>query len=317
MNSFKFSSDNKRYHTWNHYLKSTFHSKVFKVPLDGGFTCPNRDGKISTGGCTFCSERGSGDFVFESTSLLEQYHQGKSMMEKKWPNAKTIPYFQSYTNTYGSLDKIKKCIDPFLLLDEVVAIAIGTRPDCLEDEKLNYLHECSLKKELWIELGLQSIHDSTTDLLNRGHSFAALKECVERIKKTSCKVCLHIINGLPHETFEMMIETIKVVNDLQVDAVKIHMLHIIQGTPMAIQFQKNPFPLLSREEYIRLVCEQLKWLNQNIIIQRLTGDAKKEDLIAPLWTLKKTITINEIDKLMAKNNWIQGQFVSLPSLAEE
>ncbi len=306
MNSFQFSNDNKRYHTWNYYLRNRFSSKVFKVPLDGGFSCPNRDGTCGWGGCTFCSERGSGDFIYQSTSLLEQYRKGKEMMERKWPNALTIPYFQSYSNTYGPLEKIKDCILPFMDLDEVVAISIGTRADCLEDEKLSFLNECASKKEIWIELGLQSIHDKTAQRINRGHSFEVLKDCVERIKKTNCKVCLHIINGLPDETDEMMIETAKAVNALKVDAVKIHMLHIIKGTTLAHEYNHHPFPILSQEKYTHLVCEQLKELDPSIIIQRLTGDASKEDLIIPLWTLKKTIVLNEIDKQMAKNNWTQG-----------
>ncbi len=306
MENFKFSNDNKRYHTWNYYLRNRFGSKVFKVPLDGGFTCPNRDGTKGFGGCTFCSERGSGDFIFQSTSLLEQYHKGKEMMNQKWPSAQVIPYFQSYTNTYGTLEKIKNCLAPFVELDEVVAIAIGTRADCLEDDKLVFLDECANKKEIWIELGLQSIHPTTAQRINRGHSFEVLKDCVERIKKTKCKVCLHLINGLPNETAQMMLETAKVVNDLKPDAVKIHMLHLIQNTTMGKEYLENPFPILNRDEYVKIVCEQLKLLDSSIIIQRLTGDAKKEDLIAPLWTLKKTIVLNEIDKLMAKNNWFQG-----------
>ncbi|MFV0380162.1 MAG: TIGR01212 family radical SAM protein [Anaerorhabdus sp.] len=306
MNNFKFSNDNKRYHTWNYYLRNRYNSKVYKVPLDGGFTCPNRDGSVSYGGCSFCSERGSGDFVFESQSIIEQYLNGKEVMMKKWPNAKVIPYFQSYSNTYGSLDKIKSCIDPFLKLDEVVAISIGTRPDCLEDFKLNYLDKCSKEKDIWIELGLQSANDNTTSKLNRGHDFNCLKECIERIKKTNCKICIHIINGLPNENKQDMIDTAKKVNDLNIDAIKIHMLHIIKNTALANEYLLNPFKIITREEYVDIVCEQLKVLNPNIVIQRLTGDANKDDLITPKWTIKKTIVLNEIDKTMSKNNWFQG-----------
>ncbi|MFV0479679.1 MAG: TIGR01212 family radical SAM protein [Anaerorhabdus sp.] len=310
MNTFQYTNDNKRYHTWNYYLRNHFGSKVFKVPLDAGFTCPNRDGHCGTGGCTFCSERGSGDFIFKSSSLLEQYNQGKLMMEKKWPDAKTIPYFQSYTNTYGTLDKIEQCLSPFLDHAEVVAIAIGTRADCLEDEKLEFLNKCSDKKEIWIELGLQSVHDETAKKINRGHDFSVLKDCVQRIQSTNCKICLHIINGLPGESADMMLETIKKVNELKVDAVKIHMLHLINGSTLTQQYLAVPFPILSQEEYVDIVCKQLQLLHPSIIVQRLTGDAKKEDLIAPLWTIKKTITINEIDKQMARKNWTQGMLVT-------
>ncbi len=308
MEKFKFSNDNKRYHTWNYYLRQRFQSKVFKVPLDAGFSCPNRDGTCGTGGCTFCSDSGSGEFIYKSPSLLAQYQQGKALMEKKWPNSKTIPYFQSFTNTYGSLEKIKSCLLPFLDMDEVVGIAIGTRADCLEPEKLLFLNECAQKKEIWIELGLQSIHDETATLINRGHPFSVLEDAVKRIKSTNCKVCVHIINGLPYETEKMMIETVQMLNSLQIDAIKIHMLHLIQGSQLTKDYQENPFPLLSREKYVDIVCKQLQHLNPQIVIQRLTGDAKKEDLVAPLWTLKKTIVLNEIDKKMAKENLLQGGY---------
>ncbi|MEG0177722.1 TIGR01212 family radical SAM protein [Anaerorhabdus sp.] len=307
MNSFIYSDDNKRYYTWNYYLRHRFNSKVYKVTLNAGFTCPNRDGTKGIGGCTFCNELGSGNYTQPSSvDLLNQYNMGKVVMEKKWPNSLTIPYFQSYTNTYGTLDRIKECIEPFLSLDEVVAVAIGTRADCLEQEKLNYLNECSKKKEIWLEIGLQSKYDITANSINRGHSYAEFEDCIKRIKQTNCKICVHIINGLPNETKQMMIETAKVCNNLNVDAVKIHMLHITKNTALARSYLVNPFPILTLEEYIDIVVEQLKVLNSKIIIQRLTGDAIKEELIAPFWTLNKTVVLNEIDKKMARENVIQG-----------
>lgn len=307
MNSFIFSDDNKRYHTWNYYLRHQFNSKVYKVALNAGFTCPNRDGSKGVGGCTFCNDVGSGNFTQPSSmDLLHQYEQGKQVMEKKWPNSKTIPYFQSYTNTYGSLARIKECFQPFLELDEVVAIAIGTRADCLEQEKLDFLNECAKKKEIWIEIGLQSRYDLTAKKINRGHNFDEFEDCIKRIKKTNCKVCVHIINGLPDEKKEMMIETAKVCNDLNVDAVKIHMLHITKNTQLARSFEAFPFHVLTLDEYVDIVCEQLQVLNPSIIIQRLTGDAIKEELITPTWTLKKTIVLNEIDKKMAREHLTQG-----------
>ncbi|MEG0170208.1 TIGR01212 family radical SAM protein [Anaerorhabdus sp.] len=307
MNSFLFSDDNKRYHTWNYYLRHKFNSKVVKVALNAGFTCPNRDGKKGFGGCTFCNDVGSGNFTQPSSmDLLDQYHAGREVMEKKWPNSLTIPYFQSYTNTYGSLKRIKECLQPFLTLDEVVAIAIGTRADCLEQEKLDYLNECCKTKEIWIEIGLQSKYDSTAKAINRGHNFDEFVDCINRIKKTNCKVCVHLINGLPGETKEMMIETAKACNALDIDAVKIHMLHITKNTQLFRSYEKLPFHILTRDEYVDIVCDQLKELKPTIIIQRLTGDAIKEELIEPAWTLKKTIVLNEIDKKMARENITQG-----------
>ncbi|MEA4873838.1 TIGR01212 family radical SAM protein [Anaerorhabdus sp.] len=307
MNLFKFSDDNKRYHTWNYYLRHRFNSKVYKVPLNAGFTCPNRDGTCGIGGCTFCNAVGSGNFTQPSSmDLLSQYYEGKKMMENKWPNSKTIAYFQSYTNTYGTLKRVKECLEPFMSLDEVVGIALGTRADCLPQTILDYLHSCSTKKEIWIELGLQSIFDTTAQRINRGHTFDVFKDAVKRIKKTNCKICVHVINGLPNENKEMMIDTIKALNELNIDAVKIHMLHITTHTKLEEEFNKEPFHILTLDEYVDIVCDQLQYLDPKIIIQRLTGDAIKEELVTPLWTLNKTVVLNEIDKKMARYNLYQG-----------
>ncbi len=304
-NPFIYSDDNKRYHTWNYYLKHRFLSKVYKVPLNAGFTCPNRDGLKSTGGCTFCSAAGSGEFAGKTgEDLLLQYKNGKIMMEKKWPNSLTIPYLQSYTNTYGPLSKVKEAIEPFLNIDEVVAISIATRADCLSDECIEYLNHCSNKKEIWIELGLQSIHEETALLTNRGHTYQEFLNTIKKLENTSIKICVHIMNGLPNETPIMMIETVKALATLPIHAVKIHMLHVIKNTKLAESF---PFQLLSQDEYVELVIKQLELLPKNIIIQRLTGDGVLDDLIAPIWTTKKTITLNEIDKKMALYNTWHGK----------
>lgn len=308
MKSFIYSDDNKRYHTWNYYLRHRFNSKVVKIPLDAGFTCPNRDGLCGVGGCTFCNAQGSGNFTQPSSiDLLTQYNEGKTMMANKWPVDKTIAYFQAYTNTYGTLTRIKECLTPFMELDEVVGIALGTRADCLEQPILDYLDECAKQKEIWIELGLQSIYDDTAIRINRGHTFKVFKDTVARIKKTNCKLCVHIINGLPHETKEMMIETVKAVNELGIDAIKIHMLHITENTRLQQEYQENPFHLLTLDEYVSIVCEQLTYLDPTVVLQRLTGDAIKEELIVPTWTLNKTNVLNSIDKKMASEDCIQGQ----------
>lgn len=307
INPFPYSDDNKRYHTFNYYLKHRFHEKVFKVPLNAGFTCPNRDGKCGIGGCTFCSALGSGDYAGNvKDDLMTQFDQGFQMMAHKWPQGKAMAYFQAYTNTYGPLSKIKQCVDPFMEKEDVLAIAIATRADCLEDEVIEYLDECAKKKEIWLEIGLQSIYNETADRIHRGHTFECFLDAIHRIAPTHIKICVHLMNSLPYETKEMMIESAKVVGQLPIHAVKIHMLHLIKNTKMAQEYEKDPFPLLSMEEYVEVVVEQLQVLPKHIIIQRLTGDGVMEDLIAPLWTLKKVCVLNEIDKYMAKNDLIQG-----------
>lgn len=306
INQFPYSDDNKRYHTFNYYLKTKFHTKVAKIPLDGGFSCPNRDGAKAYGGCIFCSARGSGEFTIKEPNIAHQYEMNTKLVENKWPHAKHIAYFQSYTNTYGSLEKIKEMVQPFINNDKVVAIAIATRADCLEDEKIEFLNSLTDKKEIWIELGLQSSNDNTANLINRAHDFACFKDCLERLAPTNIKTCIHIINGLPSETRKEMIQTIKDIQHLPFEAIKIHMLSITNDAPIKRSYLKNPFPLLTLEEYVSIVVEQLRYLKPEIIVQRLTGDPLKEELIAPMWLLKKTIVLNEIDKLMAKNNYYQG-----------
>lgn len=305
-NPFIYSDDNKRYHTFHYYLKHTYHSKVFKVPLNGGFTCPNRDGSKGIGGCSFCSALGSGDSVIQSEDLMEQFEKGRIIMQRKWPNGKAMAYFQAYTNTYGPLEKIKNCLDPFMQREDVVALCIATRADCLEDETIQYLDSLCERKDIWVEVGLQTIHDSTAKAMNRGHDVACFYDAIQRLSKTRCKICVHIINGLPYETKEMMLETAKAVAKLPVHAIKIHMLHLLNNTQLAKEYEKKPFPILTRDEYVEIVCEQLTYLPQEMIIERLTGDGLAHDLIAPIWTIKKVCVLNEIDKYMASHNLMQG-----------
>ncbi len=303
-NPFPFSIDNKRYHTWNYYLLQRFKSKVAKIPLNAGFSCPNRDGTKGIGGCTFCSAAGSGEFAGKSSEdLLIQYQNGRKLMEHKWPGALTIPYFQAFTNTYGPLEKIQACLVPFLDRPEVVAIALATRADCLFEECLEYLCTCAEKKEIWIELGLQSIFDETARHIHRGHTYEEFKKTVLRLSTTPLKICVHLINGLPQETAEMMIESARTVGHLPIHAMKIHMLHLIQGTKMA----EESFPLLTQEQYVDIVVRQLEVIPASIILQRLTGDGAPETLIGPQWIRKKTIVLNEIDKAMVARNTWQGK----------
>lgn len=307
-NPFPYSDDNKRYYTWNTYLKHTYHEKVFKVALNADFSCPNRDGVCGVGGCTFCGSLGSGECAGDKQDdLMTQFEKGITSMRQKWPTGSAMAYFQAYTNTYAPLSVLKKTFDPFLKRDDVIALCIATRADCLEDDKIAYLHEQSKNKDIWIELGLQTIHDATAKQLNRGHTYAQFVDCVERLSKTNLKICVHLINGLPNETTKMMIDSAKALSNLSIHAVKIHMLHLMKHTVLGNEYQKHPFPLLTREQYVDLVISQLEVLPMNIIIQRLTGDGIQKDLIAPEWTKKKVIVLNEIDKEMKRRNTWQGR----------
>ena len=313
MNLFKYSDDNKRYHTFNYYLKNKYQSKVAKVSLNAGFTCPNRDGTKGTGGCIFCSSTGSGDFAGNIQDSLEiQFSNVSLLLQNKWPNCKYIAYFQANTNTYGPLKKIKACIEPFINKKNVVAISIATRPDCLETDVLNYLAEVNNRCDLWVELGLQTIHDQTGELINRGHNYQDFLDGLNKLRKLKINVCVHIINGLPGETYEMMLETSKAVGQLDIQALKIHMLYVIEKTKLHQLYLQQPFKILSRDEYIDLVVKQLSYIPENIVIERLTGDGNISDLVAPLWSIRKVTILNDIDKLMVAKDYYQGCKIKKP-----
>lgn len=306
-NNFKYSFNEKRYRTFNYYLKSKYNCKVAKVVLDAGFTCPNRDGKKSFGGCIYCSDKGSGDSnVSLGEDLLRQYEENKKVMNQKWPNDLYIPYFQSFSNTYGPLSKIKAMLEPFLYKDEVCEISIATRCDCLPDEIIEYFDSISNIKPIWLELGLQTSNDETGKFINRQYDFSDFKDALNRLSKTNIKVCVHVLNGLPHETKDDMLKTIMDIKDLKFDAIKIHMLHIIKNTTLADIYEKQPFEILTRDDYIDLVVKQLELLKPEVVVERLTGDPIKENLIAPDWILNKTTILNDIDKLMRKLDTYQG-----------
>lgn len=308
-NPFINSNDNKRYYTMNYYLKNKYNTKVAKVPLNAGFTCPNRDGTKGVGGCTFCSSKGSGDSILSFTDdLKSQYKVGLERMRNKWPDCKGIAYFQAYSNTYASLEELKGIYDPFVDDEDVVGIAIATRADCLDDEKIEYFNSIANKKEIWLELGLQSIHEHTMDMCNRGHTTKEVIDILLKLKDTNIKSCIHIMNSLPYESKKDMMKTAYWLAKYHPDAIKIHMLHIIKDTKMADQFEKEKFQLMSLEEYVDIVVSQLEVLPENIIIERVTGDGIVSDLIEPTWAIKKTIVINEIDKLMVKRNTWQGKY---------
>ncbi|MDD8049445.1 MAG: TIGR01212 family radical SAM protein [Thomasclavelia sp.] len=312
-NPFKYSLDNKRYHTFNYYLKSTYHNKVAKIALNADFTCPNRDGSKGLGGCIFCSNSGSGDYAGnKNQSIIEQYEEGKKLINKKWKNCKYIPYFQANTNTYGPLKKIQSMIEPFINSDEVVAISLATRSDSITDETINYLKEVNKVKTIWIELGLQTIFNKTSNYINRCETFEDFKKTLLKLNKANLKVCVHIINGLPFETEDMMIQTAKEVGKLNIQALKIHMLYVVKNTKLEQIYNNNEFEMLSREKYIEIASKQLEYIPGNVVIERLTGDGKLDDLIAPLWSIKKVTILNDIDKYMKLHNIYQGDKIKEP-----
>ena len=302
---FKYTLDNKRYHTLNYHYKNKYGKKTFKVSLNGNFSCPNKekDGH----GCIFCSRLGSGDFAGnKNDDLITQFNKVKKIMEQKWPNSYYIGYFQANTNTYAPLNELKEKYETILNLPNVIGLNVATRSDAINKSCYDYLEELNKKTNLTIELGLQSIHEKTLKFINRGHDLANFKKTVKELQKRNIEVVVHIINGLPGETKEDMIETVKYLNKLKINGLKIHMLHIIKNTDLADYYEKHPFHILTEEEYIDIVISQLEYLDPKIVIHRITGDPKKEDLIAPTWLLKKFCVLNDIDKEMVKRNTYQG-----------
>lgn len=306
-NNFEYSNDNKRYHTWNYHLNRKFGTKVFKVALNAGFTCPNIDGSKGFGGCSYCSDSGSGDFAGNpAQSILEQFEEVKMRMHKKWKTAKYIPYFQAHTNTYAPVDVLKERFEPVLTQENVVGISIATRADALPDDVLDYLSELNKRTYLIVELGLQTIYDSTGEHINRCHTYQEFLDGYNKLKERNINVCVHIIDGLPNETKEMMLETARQVAKLKPHCVKLHLLHILKNTRIAKEYERGEFQTLTLEEYVDIICSQLELFPKETVIQRLTGDGGRDSLIAPLWSLKKFVVLNEIDKEMLRRNSYQG-----------
>lgn len=306
-NTFIYSNTNKRYHTYSYYLKQKYNSKVFKVSLNGGFTCPNRDGSKSIEGCIFCSDEGSGEFAGNiNDSLLVQFDNQTKIMHKKWPIAKYIAYFQAYTNTYAPLDYLKECFEPFVKKENTVGISIATRPDCLSLATLDYLEDLNKRINLYVELGLQTIHDKTGVFINRQYTTNDFINAVNQLHKRNIKVVAHIINGLPYENRQMMIDTAKFLATLPLHGIKIHQLNIIKNTKLASLYKDGLITTLSLDDYVDIVIEQLGCLPKEFVIHRIGADARKEDLVAPLWSSRKNNIGNAIDKKMAKDNRYQG-----------
>ena len=310
-NPFQYTDNNKRYHTLDYFYKNKFVKKVCKISLNAGFTFPNKDGTKGYGGCIYCSKLGSGDFAGnKEKDLITQFNEVKEIMKKKWPDALYIGYFQANTNTYAKTEVLKQKYEPILELKNVIGLNIATRPDAITEDCLDYLEELSTRTYLTVELGLQTIHEKTTKLINRGHDLECFTNMVKELRKRNINVVVHIINGLPYETKEMMLETVEYLNKLDIQGIKIHMLHIIKDTRLANLYNQEKFHILTKEEYIDIVIEQLERLRPEIIINRITGEPVKEDLIEPTWLLKKFCVLNDIDKEMVKRNSYQGKLIS-------
>ncbi|MGE7603380.1 TIGR01212 family radical SAM protein [Peribacillus sp. NPDC097675] len=317
-NPFIYATDNKRYHTWNYHLRNHFGHKVFKVALDGGFDCPNRDGTVAHGGCTFCSVAGSGDFAGNRVEPLEvQFKKVSEKMHHKWKDGKYMAYFQAFTNTHAPVEELREKYENVLTQEGVVGLSIATRPDCLPNDVVDYLAELNERTYLWVELGLQTVHDETGNLINRAHDFTCYKEGVDKLRKHGIRVCTHIINGLPKEDYGMMMETAREVAKLDVQGIKIHLLHLLKGTPMVKQYEKGMLEFLDRDDYVRLVCDQLEVIPSEMIVHRITGDGPIDLMIGPMWSVNKWDVLNAIDaELKLRNSWqgkhYQSKEVPLP-----
>ena len=307
MSMFKYTLDNKRYHTLNYFYKNKFGIKVFKVSLNGGFSCPNLDGKVGYGGCIYCSKSGSGEFGGDiHKSLTEQFNEMIDVVNKKHIPCKYIGYFQARTNTYANIDVLKRKYEEVLAIPDVIGLNIATRCDAINDECLDYLEELNKRTFLTIELGLQTIHEKTSKLINRCHTLEQFDDMVNKLRLRNINVVVHIINGLPFENEEMMLGTVKHLNSLDIQGIKIHMLHIIKDTEMSNLYEKTKFHVLTKDEYIDIVIKQLELLDPKIVINRITSDPDKDMLVEPKWLCEKCQLLNDIDKEMVKRNTYQG-----------
>lgn len=308
MGKFIYSDDNKLYHTWNYHLRHKFGCKVMKIALNGGFTCPNIDGTKGYGGCTYCSESGSGDFAGDpNESILRQFEDVKAKMHKKWHEGKYMPYFQAHTNTYAPVSVLRERYEGVLALPDVVGVSIATRADCLGEDILDYLAELNERTYLIVELGLQSVFDETGERINRCHTYAEFLDGYRKLQERGINVCVHLIDGLPGETPEMMIQSARQVGELNPHCVKLHLLHIIKNTVLAKQYERGEVVPLSKDEYVDIIVRQLEVIPPEVVIQRLTGDGARDSLIAPLWSLKKFEVLNSIDKHMVEMGTYQGR----------
>ena len=299
----------KPYNDLNTYYKKLFGCRVQKITIDAGFSCPNRDGKLSKSGCIYCNNKGSGTGFFEKGfSITQQLNRGKKFLSKRYKAKKFIAYFQSFSNTYAPVYKLKQCYDEALSVKDVVGISIGTRPDCVDSSILNLLQNYSKNYLVWIEYGLQSAHNKTLSLINRGHDFECFKKTVFETKKRGINICVHIILGLPGENKSHMLETAKIIADMGIEGIKLHLLYVIKGTKLEQLYKAGVYSCMQQKEYVQIACDFLELLPKNMIIHRLTGDPHPDELVAPLWSMRKNETISLIIKKMKERKSRQGKF---------
>lgn len=298
--------DGKRYNNLSSELRRVFGEKIGKLAIDGGFTCPNRDGSLGYRGCIYCGESGSGEFTRKNISISEQIKLQINDCYEKWGTKKHIAYFQSFTNTYTTLDRLKESYEEALMNPGIVGLAIATRPDCLPTSVLDYLEELNKKTYLWIELGLQTIHPDTASLIRRRYPLSVYDETVERLKERELRAVTHLILGLPGETRDKMLESVEHVAKTRTWGIKLHSLYIQRDTDLYGLFKKDPFPIMDKEEYVRLVSEALTRLPEEMVIHRITGDGDKKLLYKPEWSADKLGVISSIDKYMKENDLKQG-----------
>lgn len=294
----------KRYYPISKYLKETFDKKVYKITLDANLGCPNRDGTISNGGCIFCDEVGSYSRCNDAKNIQEQVKSSIVKLEEQFKAEAFMAYFQSYSNTYGSIEKLKEIYDSAFCDEKVISIAIGTRPDCVDDNKLDLIAKYP---NPWIEYGIQSAHDETLNWMNRGHDFECFKKAVVETKKRGIKVCAHIILGFPNETKKMMLETAQKLAELDVDGIKIHMLTVLADSPLLALYKKEPFYLMNMEQYCEIVCDILEILPKTATIHRIAGTGYSETTIEPKWVNRRFEILNLIDKMLLQRNSYQGK----------
>lgn len=300
----------KPYHSLDYELKRQFGQKIYKVSLDGGMSCPNRDGTVGTGGCTFCSQGGSGEFAVGRTGypdVWEQIEQAKTRVHRKISGeGKYIAYFQSYTNTYAPVDYLRTLFERAITHPDIVALSVGTRPDCLGDEVVALLKELNGQKPVWVELGLQTIHEKTVERIHRGYRLEVFEDAYRRLKEAGLTVVVHVILGLPGETKEEMLETVDYLGKIPVDGIKLQLLHILKGSQMAAEYEKNPFSLMELEEYLDLILTCVARLPQSVVIHRLSGDGAKALLIGPAWSANKKLVLNRMMQKFRENGIFQG-----------
>lgn len=298
-----------RYYDLNTYFKTIFGHRVHKIALDAGLSCPNRDGTLSRGGCIYCNARGSGTGLYQKgQSITEQIETAKAFLAKRYKAKEFIAYFQSFTNTYAPVPRLRQLYDEALSAADVAGLSIGTRPDCVDEDILSLLESYGKTRLIWIEYGLQSAHDRTLARINRGHDFKAFEKAVQMTRNRGIRICAHVILGLPGETREDMLETARIVSGMGLDGIKFHVLYVVRGTPLEAMYRRGDYPCLTQEAYVDILCSFLALLPETMVIQRLTGDPHPDELVAPAWTLNKRETRERIHRTLEEKDLYQGKF---------